>query len=142
MSRKHFLQEKTTTEIMTYNADMREGRPTTRKAPAFGERLSSLRREQGLSQTAFARKAGISRQMVEYYERRSQNPSAEFVRTAAVVLRVSSDQLLGIQPIPKTQPGRKSQVELRLEKVKDLPRGEQQYVVKFLDQVLARYSLT
>lgn len=125
---------------MPYNEGMSGGRPTTRKAPPFGERLAALRTQNGLSQSQFAKKAGISRQMVEYYERRATNPTTGFLQKAALVLGVPSDELLGIKPLPKPKPGPKSKVEQKLEAVKNLPRTEQQFVIKFLDKVLAESS--
>ena len=123
---------------MCYDHHMPGGRPAQKKAPAFGGRLAALREQAGLSQLQFAKKAGISREMVGYYERRTDNPASAFVVKAAKILGATTDELLGVPP-PKTKnAGRKSKLDRCVEKVRKLPKGEQQYVVKFLEQVLGR----
>jgi len=131
---------KTIPENVPYTGGMPGGRPTTRKAPPFGSRLAAVRTAHGMSQAEFAERVGLSREMVAYYERRAKNPTADFVQKAAEVLGVSADELLGVQPIQqdRNKPGPASKLDQRVEKVKELPRSEQLYVIKFLDQVLAK----
>ena len=114
------------------------GRPAKKKAPAFGARLAALRKHAGLSQSEFADKVGITRAMVDYYERRATNPSADFIIKAASVLGVSTDELLSVSGRTAGKPGRKSKLNRYMEQIKSLPRSEQQYVVKFLEQVVQR----
>jgi len=123
---------------MCYAEDMPGGRPAQRKAPAFGARLAELRKQSGLSQTQFAKKVGISREMVGYYERRTDNPESAFVVKAAIILGVSTDDLLGVPPAKAKKVGRKSKFDRYVEEIKKLPNSEQQYVVKFLEQVVKR----
>ena len=112
------------------------GRPAKKKAPAFGARLSALRKQAGLSQTEFADKVGITRAMVDYYERRATNPSADFIVKAAAVLGCTTDEVLGVGGKTAGKAGRKSKLDRYVEQIKALPRAEQQYVVKFLEQVV------
>lgn len=141
MTQAHSFQ-KTISENVSYTGDMPGGRPTTRKAPPFGSRLAAVRTAHGMSQAEFAERVGLSREMVAYYERRAKNPTADFVQKAAAVLGVSADELLGVEPIreDRSKPGPPSKLDQRVEKVKDLPRSEQLYVIKFLDQVLAKHT--
>jgi len=120
--------------------NMPGGRPPTTKAPEFGARLAALRKACGLSQLEFADKAGISRPMVDYYERRAPNPAASFVIKAADVLGVTTDELLGIPPGGRRKVGRKSKLDRYVEQVKRMPRAEQEYVVKFLEQAVSRHK--
>ncbi len=115
------------------------GRPAKQEAPAFGARLAALRKECDLSQAQFAEKAEITREMVGYYERRTDNPESAFVMKAATILGVTTDDLLGMQPVTK-KAGRKSKLDHCVDQVKQLPKSEQEYVVKFLEQVLGRGS--
>ncbi len=115
---------------------MAGGRPAQTEAPAFGKRLAALRKQAGLSQADFAEKLEIKRPMVDHYERRSPNPTAEFVIKAAAVLGCTTDELLGVATKSTSKAGRKSKLDQYMEQVKQLPRAEQQYVVKFLEQVL------
>lgn len=117
---------------------MPAGRPTSKKPPAFGARLAKLRQEQGLSQAALAKIIGISQPMIEYYERRAKNPGVAFAVKAAKALGISTDELLGVKPSGKTKSGRKSKLDRYVDEIRKLPRAEQQYVVKFLEQVVKR----
>jgi transcriptional regulator with XRE-family HTH domain len=122
-------------ENMLYSGDMARGRPATCKAPAFGERLSALRKQKGLTQSLFAHKTGLSVEMINYYERRCTNPSASFIEKAASVLGSTTDELLGTKPM-KAQPGPKSKIELRIESIKNLPRNKQKLVLDLLETVV------
>jgi transcriptional regulator with XRE-family HTH domain len=119
------------------------GRPPTKPAPAFGTQLSALRKERGLTQHQLADKLGISLDMLIYYERRAQNPTADFVAKAAAALGASADVLLG-QPQPRatkrTKPGPASLIEERLQAVRNLPRDKQKVVLQLLDSFLQSHS--
>lgn len=114
------------------------GRPAQKKAPAFGARLAALRKQCGLSQAQFAEKAEVSREMVGYYERRTDNPESAFVVKAASVLGCTTDELLGVQPGKAKKVGRKSKLDRYVEEAKKLPKADRDYVVRFLEQVLDR----
>lgn len=122
-----------------YRGCMPGGRPAKTKAPEFGARLAALRKQAGLSQSEFAEKARISRPMVDYYERRAPNPATSFVIKAAAALGVTTDELLGVATTGG-KVGRKRKLDRYIEQVKQLPRAEQQYVLKFLEQVVGRNS--
>ena len=71
------------------------GRPQTKDAPAFGKRLAAARLAKGWSQTELAARLNTTLKMIDYYERRANNPSVEFARQAARVLGLSVAELLG-----------------------------------------------
>ena len=120
---------------MVYTGSMPGGRPKTKKAPPFGERLAILRKQKGLTQAQFGKKVDLSIEMINYYERRAPNPSRSFIEKAAKVLGVTTDELIGTKPI-KAQPGPKSKLERRIDAVKDLPKSKQKLVIDLLDTVL------
>ena len=78
--------------------------------------------------------------MVDYYERRAINPALEVVRGCARALGVPMVELLGHEAAAplRRKPGPVSQLERRFERVKQLPRSDQEFVIKFLDTVLER----
>ena len=71
------------------------GRPETRQAPPFGQRLAEARREKGLTQTELGNLLGMSRERVDYYERRAKNPALEVVQACAKALGVPVSNLVG-----------------------------------------------
>jgi transcriptional regulator with XRE-family HTH domain len=123
-----------------YNAGMMAGRPAKTAAPLFGQRLAALRRERGMTQAQLAMATQETSKMIEYYERRAENPSLDFVRRAALALGASVAELAGEKPPPQTtarrSPGPQSQLQRRFEQVKHLPRKQQEFVLQFLDTVL------
>lgn len=125
----------------SYNADVMTGRPPMKDAPEFGQRLAAARKSRGLTQKELADLLSTTREMVDYYERRARNPALEVVRSCAKALGVPMVELLGhdaAAAVPRRKPGPVSQLERRFERVKLLPRSEQEFVIKFLDTVLAR----
>jgi DNA-binding XRE family transcriptional regulator len=111
-------------------------RPTTRRATDFGARLTEARKSAGLTQAELAERLSVSQQMIDYYERRAKNPTADFIRKAGAVLNVSVDQLLGHQVKNGRKPGPPSQLEQRMSAVRQLPRDKQKVVLQFLDAFL------
>ena len=130
-------------EDRPYNDGAMAGRPPTREAPMFGQRLAGFRRAKGWSQSQLAELLNTTRKMIDYYERRAVNPSLDFIQSAAEVFDVSVGEMLGSEPRrSRSKPGPPSQLQLRIEKVKRLPRKEQEFVIKFLDTVLERAGMS
>jgi transcriptional regulator with XRE-family HTH domain len=115
------------------------GRPPTKEAPPFGQRVAAFRKKQGLSQKALAERLETTREVIDYYERRAMNPSLAFIERAAKSLDVSVAELLGSHPeIARSRPGPSSQLAQRLEQIGKLPRKEQEFILRFLDTVLEK----
>ena len=114
--------------------DVMAGRPPLSPAPPFGRRLAALRKERGLSQAAFAARVGVSKQMVEYYERRATNPSASFVETAAEALGVNPGALLSDDDDKASAKlGRPSKLDEKLTEARKLPRKKQEQLARMID---------
>lgn len=122
-----------------YNAGVMAGRPPTKEAPPFGQRLAAFRKKHGWSQTGLAERLDTTREVIDYYERRAMNPSLDFIERAAEALEVSVAELLGSEPKPaRGRPGPPPALALRFEQIRQLPRKEQDFVIRFLDTVLER----
>lgn len=122
------------------------GRPSSKPAPPFGQRLAAARQAKGLSQLQLAQLLNTTQKTIDYYERRSLNPTLDFIERAAHVLNLAPSQLLPdlANPpasAPRLKPGPISQLQLRFDLVKQLPRNEQDFILKFLDTILLRYHL-
>ncbi len=112
-------------------------RPVSKRGTDFGLRLAEARKAAGLTQQQLADKLGVSQQMVDYYERRARNPSADFVRRAAELLNVSADLLLGA-PQPKVKRGPPSEWEKRINVIRELPRDKQREIQNVVDALIAK----
>lgn len=121
-----------------YNAAMPGGRPATKSAPKFGQRLAALRVERGLTQGELAHQLGVTRDAVTYYERAAKNPSAEFVEKVATFFGVGFDDLLGNNGKTPRKPGPTPQIAQLTERLSRLPRAQQKIVVKMLEGVLQK----
>lgn len=119
----------------TYRDDVMVGR-SKKPAPLFGQRLSGLRRERGLTQPDFAAALGISAKLVDYYERRAPNPSLKFVKKVAAFFDVTPGYFLADSTTTKARPGPKSRLDSRVAEIKKLPPKKQELAIKMLDLVL------
>ena len=63
----------------------------------FGKKLKELRKQAGLTQQQLADKLGITKSVVSYYELSERTPSPEVLKDIALIFRVSTDYLLGIE---------------------------------------------
>lgn len=77
--------------------------------------------------------------MIDYYERRAVNPSLAFIQKAAKVLEVPAADLVGNESNnPKAKPGPPPALAMRFDRIRQLPRKEQDFVIRFLDTVLEK----
>jgi transcriptional regulator with XRE-family HTH domain len=121
-----------------YNAGMPGGRPATKPAPKFGQRLAALRAERGLSQAVLAEQLGTTRSAIVYYERAANNPSADFVEKVAAFFGVSFDDLLGGNTKAPRKPGPTPQIAHLTERLSKLPRAQQKMVTAMLEAALQK----
>jgi transcriptional regulator with XRE-family HTH domain len=121
------------------------GRPSTKKPPQFGQRLIELRKRRGFTQGEFAELLGVTPQALEYYEHRAKNPSLELLLKLADALDVSVGELIGETEerlARRRKPGPPSALEDRIERLRQLPRAQQETVIKMLDGLLGSASAT
>jgi len=134
---KHILESTAAGENWAYSlASIMAGRPPEKEAPPFGQNLAALRKARGYSSAQFARLAGISKDMLTYYERRASNPSAEFARQAAELLGVPIEELHGAEKKRAGKSGPPSQLEQRISALRALPRERQRVVLQVIDTFL------
>jgi len=123
----------------SYNQGVMAGRPPIKDAPLFGQRLAAARKSRGWSQTKLAEKLDTNQKVIDYYERRAVNPSLAFIQRAAKVLEVSTVALVGNESNnARSRPGPPPALALRFDQIRQLPRKEQDFVIRFLDTVLER----
>ena len=63
----------------------------------FSTKLKDLRKQAGMTQQQLADKLGITKSVVSYYELSERTPSPEVLKDLALIFRVSTDYLLGIE---------------------------------------------
>ena len=114
------------------------GRPQRKKTPLFGGRLSTLRKERGLTQAQLAGELGLSPKMVDYYERRCTNPSMDFVKEVARFFDVSVAFLVvdNVAELPRKSPPPRSRIEEQMERLRALPKTEQTYILRTVSALI------
>lgn len=121
--------------------DVMAGRPATRPAPPFGQKLAAFRKERGLTQAQLAERMGVAREVVDYYERRAKNPSVDTIQKVADALGVEPAQFVGGKKLATKKRGPPSELELRLERLRKLPRRQQDLIIRMLDAALDQHAV-
>ncbi len=131
-------------ENQAYNVGIMAGRLTTKAAPAFGQRMAALRQQKGLTQMQLAARMQTTQKMIDYYERRSPNPTLDVMQKIAAALEISVTELLGEEAVAvraaRTKSGPTSKVQKVFEDVSRLPRRQQEKIVEFVSAYVTQYQ--
>ena len=104
----------------------------------MGARIAQARKERGLTQQALADALGVSQQTLAHYEVGRVGVGAPLLPRLAELLDLSFDEILTGQPTMRL-PGKRgpaSRLEQQLDAITRLPKSEQKFVSKMLDNVL------
>ena len=101
-----------------------------------GKRLAAFRKAAGLTQIQLAAMVDIPQRTLSFYETDSENIPSSLIPLLADALGVTVEDILGISNNKTAKRGPKSRLERQFEGVRRLPKKEQEFVSKFLDNVL------
>ena len=103
----------------------------------FGHRLVAIRQARGLTQTQLADATGTSQRIISRLETVADFPTVPILLELCRVLRVSSDELLGLKAPPRVEAPRQPPEEKRLWRhlrvVAQLPERDQRAVLRLID---------
>lgn len=105
----------------------------------MGRRMAEARKVIGLSQQQVADSLGIPQRTLSYYERGEGDLPCSLLVPLADILGMDVHTLLDVDP-PVRRGGTITYLQKRFEAVRELPKKDQQFVMKFLDQVLEDYQ--
>lgn len=105
----------------------------------LGSRVAHLRKELGLTQVQLAETLGISQQMVASYEVGRRRIPVSMLPSLAQALKVQTDALLGNETKTRSKRG-PSQLQRSIERISELPKPKQRFVMEMLETVLAQAS--
>jgi transcriptional regulator with XRE-family HTH domain len=115
----------------------RRGLATREGMETIAQRVMRLRKERGISQGEVAERLGLSQANVSDYERGVLRLHGELIIKLAEILDVSTDELLGRAPQPRTNGAPKNRRILRrLQQLDRLPERDQQAILRTLDVFL------
>jgi transcriptional regulator with XRE-family HTH domain len=108
----------------------------------LGKRIAQLRREHEMTQHQLAEKLGIAQQTLAHYEVARLRVPASMLPTLSGIFNVPVDELIG-QPTAATaarsgKRGPPSNLERSIERIGELPKAKQKFVLEMLETVLAR----
>jgi len=126
-----------------YNVGVMAGRLNTKEAPPFGQRMATLRQRKGLTQTQLATRMNTTQKMIDYYERRSPNPTLDVMQKIAAALEISVTELLGEEAVAVHKArtnGPTGKVQKVFEEVSRLPRRQQEKIIDFVTAYVQQYQ--
>jgi transcriptional regulator with XRE-family HTH domain len=103
---------------------------------ALGRRIAALRKERGYTQTELADRVGAIQVVVSNYERGKLRPHPDMLVRLANALRVSADELLGVQPPSQNGAPVSRRVLRRLQAIDRLPKRDQDALFRTIDAFL------
>jgi transcriptional regulator with XRE-family HTH domain len=101
----------------------------------LGRRVAELRRQQGLTQAQLGELLAISQQKIAAVELGTRRMAVAMLPALAKALAVTIDELLG----EKSQPAKRGPIpklHRHMERIGQLPRAQQRFVLQVLDSVL------
>ena len=103
----------------------------------LGPQIAELRKAQGITQIQMAEALGVSQQTVNSYEVARRRVPASALPVLARLLKVSTDELLGEQTRQTNgKRGPASKMQQQIERVGQLPRSKQKFVIDMIDTVI------
>lgn len=109
---------------------------------SYGQRVARLRRERGISQVELADMLGVDQPTVSDYERGKRRLHGELIAQLVSILGVSSDEILGLDGLTRSNGSELKQPFLRrLRKIDQLSAREQRALIQTLDAFLERSEL-
>ncbi|MFH1384661.1 MAG: helix-turn-helix transcriptional regulator [Candidatus Omnitrophota bacterium] len=110
---------------------------------SFGKKLRKAREARGLTQKELADKVGISQRMMNYYENKSTYPPVKLIPKLCKLLKISSDELLGIKNLPKDELYTADKNLLRrFNTVKNLSERDKRNVFAFINALRTKRKST
>jgi transcriptional regulator with XRE-family HTH domain len=106
----------------------------------LGLRVAQLRKEQGLTQQQLAEALGTSQQQIASYEVARLRIPASMLPRLARVLGVTLEALIGEAERPVAKRGPTPKLQRQIERIGQLPKAKQRFVMEMLETVLAQAS--
>lgn len=105
----------------------------------LGSRIAELRKEQGLTQQSLADELGVAQQVIASYEIGRRRVPVSILPTLARALAVPIEALLGA-PARAAKRGPTPKLARHIERIGQLPKAKQRFVMEMLETVLAQAS--
>lgn len=103
----------------------------------LGRRIAERRKAQDITQVELAKRLGIAQQTMAHYEGGVSRIAVETLSQLATALNTSVEDLIGL-PAQQTsgKRGPAPKLQQQLERITQLPKAQQRFVIQMLDTVL------
>ncbi|MEI6459591.1 MAG: helix-turn-helix domain-containing protein [Pseudomonadota bacterium] len=105
----------------------------------LGSRVAQVRKAQGITQVQLAEFLGVSQQTVTAYEVGRRRMPVSALPMLARHLGVSVEELMG-EETPPSKRGPVPKLQQQIERIQQLPRAKQRFVMEMIDTVLSQQS--
>ena len=107
----------------------------------LGARIAQLRKERGLTQVQLAQLLDLTQQMVASYEVGRRRVPVSLLPAIADALTISIEELIGRPPArAAARRGPAPKLQQQIERIGQLPKAKQRFVMQMLETVLAQAS--
>lgn len=108
---------------------------------ALGAHITELRKQHGMTQAELARALGVSQQTVFAFELGDRRVTVPLIPKLAKVLAVTVEELIGVTaPLPARAPRRSPKILRHAERIQQLSKTQQRFVIRIIDVLLERPS--
>ena len=107
--------------------------PITDSDETIGQRIAHFRKLRGMTQRQLADRIGIVQNLVSDYENGKIRLYDEMVARFAIALKVSSDDILGINDKLEEHPGVSRRFMKRLVVIETFPEVQKKHLIRMLD---------
>lgn len=105
---------------------------------ALGGRIARLRKQQDITQAQLAELIGITQQTINSYETGRRRVPVSLLPAIAKRLGVAVEVLLNDDSKAATKRGPVPKLQQQMDRITQLPRARQQFVMEVIDSVLAQ----
>ena len=106
----------------------------------LGARIAEIRKAQSITQVQLAELLSVSQQTINAYEVGRRRMPLSALPTIARHLGVSIEELLGDTSAAAKKRGPAPKLQQQIERIQQLPRTRQRFVMQMIDTVLAQQS--
>lgn len=103
---------------------------------ALGQRIAALRDQRGVTQAEISEKLGISQALMSQYEHGRLRPNAALIIELARILKVSADEILGLDKSGDDDAKPNRRILRRVEQIESLPRRKREALLQTIDAFL------
>jgi len=123
-----------------YALGMKTGRPAKIERTGFGERVRAAREAAGLTQQQVADQLGITQPSYALWERHAVALKPEQIANLAKILGVRVEELVNPTSPQNRRGGPAGKLRRVFEQASDLPRAQQQHILKILEPFVAQHA--